>query len=330
MPIFYFASEIIEVSTFRAANNNQQTTKKCATSGMILRDNTYGNQQEDALRRDFTVNALYYDPKCDRVIDSVHGLDDIQQHQIRIIGDAETRYREDPIRILRAIRFASKLNFQLAPDTAAPFAKEHKLLWNVSSARLFEEVLKLFFTGHAVASYQQLSQYHFFTLLFPQTTALVDNSEFQQLLQYALQNTDRRLANDQSINPAFLLAVILWLPLEKEIQQQQQQHKIFIAQQNAMQLIIQRQLETLAMPKRFTRVIKEIWQLQYRLPKRHGKRAFNTVKQPRFRAAYDFLLLRAINDIKLQVLADWWTQFQTATEEQQNNMISRLPRRLKE
>jgi len=322
----YFANEIIEVSTFRAANKTRKKTDKCATSGMILRDNTYGTQQEDAQRRDFTVNAFYYDPKSDQVIDAINGLTDIEQRQIRIIGDAETRYREDPIRMLRAIRFSSKLDFNIAAETAAPFSKLHQSLWNVSAARLFEEVLKLFFSGHAMASYKQLCHYDFFTFLFPQTATLINENNFQTLLQIALENTDKRLAVGKSINPAFLLAVILWLPLEKEIRLQQTKHSAFMAQQNAMQLIIQRQLETLAIPKRLSKTIKEIWELQYQLPRRHGKRAFYILAQPRFRAAYDFLLLRAITDTKLQILADWWTQFQEADLEQQNDMINALPK----
>ncbi len=320
----YFNNEIIEVSTFRAANTNQ-TQHKCANSGMILRDNTYGNQEQDAQRRDFTINALYYDPICDHILDSTKGLVDIKKREIRIIGDTATRYQEDPIRMLRAMRFAAKLNFTIANETKTPFAKLQSLLWHVPSARLFEEVLKLFFTGHAIASYQQLKQYDFFTLLFPQTKNFMQNTHFLQLLERALENTDTRINNNQSINPAFLLAVILWQPLQVAIVQQDAHLSRFIAQQSAMRKVICTQLETLAIPRRYTQTMREMWELQYRFAKRRGKNAFKTLAQPRFRAAYDFLLLRNTFDPKLKPLADWWTVFQTASAQEQSHMIKQLP-----
>jgi len=315
----HFGGEIIEVSTFRRENTSAISTHR-TDRFMVIHDNTYGTQQEDAVRRDFTLNALYYDPKSNRVIDTLNGIKDLAQQQIRIIGDANIRYQEDPIRMIRAIRFAGKLNFDIETTTAAPFSELNKLLWNVAPARLFEEVLKLFFTGHALASYQRLKQYHFFNLLFPQTIAHEQDVNFQKLLHLALENTDKRLATGKSINPAFLLAVILWYPLQYEINYQQKQLSSFLAQQQAMRIIIKRQLETLVIPRRLTQMMCEIWQLQYRLPKRHGKRAFVTSKHLRFRAAYDFLLLRSHVDSTLQPLANWWTEFQHATSVEQFKM----------
>ena len=320
----YFKDEIIEVSTFRGASVKTNSKTGGKDSIIILGNNNYGTQQEDALRRDFTLNALYYDPKTDRVIDALNGLKDLMQQKICIIGDAKTRYREDPVRMIRAIRFSGKLNFNIERATAAPFNELKQLLLDVAPARLFEEVLKLFFTGHALASYQKLQQHHFFNLLFPQTKVYKDNANFQELLHLALKNTDQRLANGKSINPAFLLAVILWYPLQCEVDQQQEQLQPFFARQQAMRIIVKRQLETLAIPRRLTQMMCEIWQLQYRLPKHYSKRAFVILKQPRFRAAYDFLLLRSHIEPNLQSLAHWWTEFQHVSSRQQNAMIKQV------
>ena len=319
----YFKNEIIEVSTFRTTNSIK-SEHKCINSGMILRDNTYGNQEDDAQRRDFTINALYYDPASECILDYTNGLADIEKHEIRIIGDPIVRYQEDPIRMLRAIRFAAKLKFAIAHDTKTPFTDLQQLLWNVPPARLFEEVLKLFFSGHAHASYQQLIEYQFFTLLFPQTKDFMQDENFLQLLEIALKNTDIRINKQQSINPAFLFAVILWFPLKVFIQQQISHSSQIAVRQHAMQNVIQIQLETLTIPKRYTLTMREIWELQYRFTKRQGKRAFKTLLQPRFRAAYDFLLLRSTFDPKLKPLADWWTTFQTASKTKQNHMIKQL------
>lgn len=320
----YFSGEIIEVSTFRRDNTATENRQIHAKNIIVKHDNNYGTQKEDVTRRDFTINALYYNPKTENLIDTVAGLDDLIRQQIRIIGNANTRYQEDPMRMIRAIRFASKLNFNIEVATAAPLEQLHHLLWQVSPARLFEEVLKLFFTGHALASYKQLQHYHFFNLLFPQTIYYENNIHFQKLLHLALENTDKRLATGKSINPAFLFSVILWSPLQVEIQNQQQQLPSFLARQHAMQKIIKQQLETLTIPRRLTKMMGEIWELQYRLPKRYDKRAFVTLKQPRFRDAYDFLLLRTHIDPTPQPLANWWKEFQQVTITRQHEMIKQL------
>jgi poly(A) polymerase len=322
----YFKDEIIEVATFRAAHHSKKSETHLSDHGMILRDNNYGDLEEDAWRRDFTINALYYDLQNDIIVDYTGGLDDITARHIRIIGDAGQRYREDPVRMLRALRFAAKLDFTIEPHTEAPLAELKNLLWNIPPARLFEEVLKLFFTGHAYQAYQVLSKYDFLGLLFPQTDqCLKQDPQFKTLLEQALQNTDQRIAQDLSINPAFLLAVFLWGPFQTELKEQQKhEKKIFIALQNASEIIIRKQLETIAIPRRFTQIIKEIWDLQYRLPKRHGKRALQTLSLPRFRAAYDFLLLRASIDAKWQELANWWTEFQKVDADEQEAMIKSL------
>lgn len=325
----YFKNEIIEVSTFRALQKGKKQHKHVSEHGMVLRDNTYGDLKQDAWRRDFTINALYYDLHNDTIVDYTGGLTDINAKLIRIIGDAKQRYREDPVRMLRALRFAAKLDFTIAKETADPIKTLKDLIWNVPPARLFEEVLKLFFTGHAYKTFQVLQDYDYFSILFPQTIQAIQKlPEFSKLIEKALLNTDNRIKHDQSVNPAFLLAVFLWGPFQLELKNQKKQHhKIFIAQQKASDQVIRNQLETITIPKRFTQVIKEIWELQYRLPKRYGKRAFQTLTMRRFRAAYDFLLLRADVDDSWQELADWWTQFQSADETEQESMLEKLPKR---
>lgn len=325
----YFKNELIEVSTFRAQQkNNKQHKKHVSEQGMVLRDNTYGDLKEDAWRRDFTINALYYDLQNDLIVDYTGGLNDINEKVIRIIGDAKQRYREDPVRMLRALRFAAKLDFDIAPKTAEPITALKELIWNVPPSRLFEEVLKLFFTGHAYSTYQVLQHYGYFTLLFPQIEAAIEQlPDFEQLIEKALINTDTRIQQEKSINPAFLLAVLLWGPFQLELKQQKQQHrKIFIAQQQAAEVVISQQLKTITIPKRFTHTIKEIWEMQYRLPKRHGKRAYQTLEMRRFRAAYDFLLLRAEVDHSWHELGLWWTKFQEADETIQADMVAALPK----
>lgn len=324
----YFKNELIEVSTFRAQQSAKQNRKHVSDQGMVLRDNTYGDLKEDAWRRDFTINALYYDLQNDLIVDYTGGLNDINKKVIRIIGDAKQRYREDPVRMLRALRFAAKLDFEIAPQTAEPITALKELIWNVPPSRLFEEVLKLFFTGHAYKTYQVLKRYDYFNLLFPQVeTAIEQIPHFSELIEKALINTDSRIKQEKSINPAFLLAVLLWGPFLLELKQQkQQQSKIFIAQQQAAEIVISQQLETITIPKRFTQTIREIWEMQYRLPKRYGKRAYQTLEMRRFRAAYDFLLLRSEVDHTWQDLAKWWTTFQDIDEEKQTAMVDALPR----
>jgi poly(A) polymerase len=321
----YFKDEIIEVATFRS-NHEKQTDAHVSDHGMVLRDNVYGNLEDDSWRRDFTINALYYDLIRDTIIDHTGGLEDIEHNTLRIIGDASQRYREDPVRMLRAMRFAAKLDFDFDPDTQAPFPELKTLLENVSSARLFEETLKLFFTGHAQATFEVLNQYGFFDLLLPQTAKALEKSpEFAEMLKQALINTDERIYQGKSINPAFLLAVLLWGPFQNELKlQKREEKKSFIAQQNAMNKVLAEQQNSIAIPRRFSQMIREIWELQYRLPKRYGKRAKLSFENKRFRAAYDFLLLRAIPEPQWQELADWWTEYQEVPHEKREEMVAAL------
>lgn len=332
-----FGREIIEVATFRGHHDNAseqekscKKTSKQSEDGMLLRDNIYGSIEEDAERRDFTINALYYSAKDFKVYDFANGVQDVNDKVIRLIGDPETRYREDPVRMLRAIRFATKLDMQISDDTKAPIKELSTLMANIPAARLFEEFLKMFIAGKAVANFEQLRSYNLFGYFFPAVEqALNDESDQQRFLldfiMLAMENTDKRINNDQRVTPAFLFAAMLWYPLQKHIQQikvttQLTPQDIFFA---ALNEIMPEQQRSIAIPKRFQAVIKDIWILQDKLGRREGKRAFKTIEHPKFRAGYDFLLLRAqIEDTdELKELAHWWTDFQEVSNEARLQMI---------
>jgi len=314
-----FGREVIEVATFRASHNQEETTQdqaRTASTGMILRDNVYGTIEEDALRRDFTINALYYDVRNHSVLDFANGYPDLKQRQLRMIGDARERYREDPVRMLRAARFAAKLGFEVEPGTAAPIRELAPLLRNVSPARLFDEVLKLLQTGHGEASYRQLRRFGLFAYLFPQTDAALEYDEYpvETLLLNALCNTDRRLAQGKSVTPAFLFAALLWYPLQLRIRQLEQTSDLppIPLLHEAANQVLAEQVRSTAIPRRFSTPVREIWELQLRLPRRQGKKAEQLMEHPRFRAAYDLLVLRENSGEPLEGLSQWWTDFQTA------------------
>jgi poly(A) polymerase len=336
----HFGRDIIEVSTFRAHNNDNVTLAEDdtlsraeaqldavrSTSGMILRDNVYGTIEEDVQRRDFTVNALYYTVKNFVVHDYVDGLADIDRRCLRMIGDAEQRYREDPVRILRAIRLAAKLNFSIAPETEAPIARCASLLESIPSARLFDEFLKLFLAGHSLPTYQLLTHYQVFKHLFPATAAALSTpgQHFGSMLEQAFANTDGRLHEGKSITPVFLLAVILWPALQAALAKLNPQIPPYQALQIAEQNLMDRQIERIAIPKRFSFPMREVWELQQRFTERRGKKPEALLAHKRFRAAFDFLLLREQSGEDLQDLGAWWQQYQDATPEQRQVMLQAL------
>ncbi|MDR3502534.1 MAG: polynucleotide adenylyltransferase PcnB [Legionella sp.] len=320
-----FHREIIEVATFRghaSLDESQQTNER----GMLVRDNTFGSLDEDAWRRDFTINSLYYNVVDSSIIDFTGGVKDVQDKLIRMIGDPVTRYTEDPVRMLRAIRFSAKLHFNLAPETEAPFPEISSLITHVSNSRLFDEMTKLYQCGNAETVQKLLMQYGLFQHLCPQTTALF-NSQYpvNALLAIALENTDTRIQDDKPVTPAFLFAVILWFPMiERSKQLQSSGMDPLPAVEKAMSIVIAEQNKIISIPKRYTQIIREIWLLQYRFVKRLGGRAFNLLQHPRFRAAYDFMALRALAGDESMELAQWWTSFQEASEEARNQMVTEL------
>lgn len=322
-----FGREIIEVATFRAAEDNRHNQRSRNQSGMILHDNVYGTMASDVWRRDFTINALYYNIKDFSIIDYTGGVADIRHRIIRLIGDPWQRYQEDPVRILRAIRFAAKLDFTLEAGTEAPIAELSDTLKQVASARLFEEVIKLFHHGHGVASYQLLLRYELFHKLFsvvrhvPTETLAVH----QKFIVSTLKMTDERIAQEKPVTPAFIIAAILWHPLQAQIKILAQKTGTLTAFEEANGLILREAVKVLSIPRRITQIVREIWLLQYRLPKRYGKRAFNVLAHPRFRAAYNFLKLRAEIGEESVELVNWWDAFQVADEDTRDEMIANLP-----
>lgn len=324
-----FGREIIEVTTFRANHDSVSNSKLSQQSaeGMLLRDNVYGDMRSDALRRDFTINALYYSLDGFKVYDYTRGMEDIEQRLVRMIGEPKTRYQEDPVRLLRAVRFAAKLDFEIEPKTAAPIAELGPLLRNISSARLFDESLKLFLSGHAKSVLPLLQSYKLLDHLFPATAEELNKQpEFNQaMLQLVMENTDKRLANEQRVTPAFILAALMWAPLQQRLAETQGQHPPAIALQKAAQYIIDQQQKHTAIPKRFLITMREIWDLQGRLGSRHGNRAQRLHEHPKFRAAYDFLLLREQAGEQLDDLGQWWTDYQDVNEEERELMVKQLP-----
>ena len=327
-------SEVIEVTTFRAHHNVKNTAKKNhrdkaqrSAKGMLLRDNIFGSIDEDASRRDFTMNAFYYRPQDNSVYDYANGLPDIEKRLIRIIGNPEERYREDPVRMLRALRFAAKLGFNIEESTAHAITKNHKLLADIPPARLFDEVLKLLMHGHALATFHLLRQYQLFDMLFPASAAALskDPGYYLKFIEQALTNTDIRIRSNKRVTPAFLYAALLW-PAVREMEQifsQQGDSPVYILQKAASE-VTTRQCQRVAIPRRFTLPMREIWELQLRLPRRMGNQAFRLMENKRFRAGYDFLLLREDTGEVEPGLGSWWTDFQEASEEKRQEMVRKI------
>ncbi|MDG4550700.1 MAG: polynucleotide adenylyltransferase PcnB [Candidatus Contendobacter sp.] len=311
-----FGQEIVEVATFRACGRDSDDSDgpsvERAADGRILSDNVYGTIEDDAWRRDFTINALYYDIANFAVLDYVGGMADLQAGLIRLIGDPAQHYHEDPVRLLRAVRFAAKLGFRLDPATEAPLHRLGHLLEKIPPARLFDEVLKLFLGGCAIQTFELLRHYRLFVWLFPATERCLNHQQHhypKTLLVRALASTDSRLAENKPVNPAFLFAALLWEPLRERMRHLEAEGlDAHMALQEAAERVIQAQIRHTALPRRYSLPMREIWELQQRLTVIAGKRALRLLDHPRFRAGYDFLLLRAEADEQAAELADWWTQ----------------------
>lgn len=300
-----FGDETIEVTTFRGQGEGADgTTREIETSGRILRDNVFGSIEEDAVRRDFTVNALYYNIADFSVIDFVGGLEDLERKQLRLIGEPATRYREDPVRMLRAARLKAKLGFTLAPGTHAPIGALRGELREIPPARLFEEVLKLFLTGHAVRSLAELRALDLFGVLFPALEKLLrrDPSGLA-LINASLANTDERFAADKPVAAGFLIAALGW-PLLDRVQLDHSDPDVAHAAADAA---LGKLGEVVALPRRYTLQAREIWELQGRMLRATAGRARRLLALPRLRAGYDFLLLRAVTEPALEVMAQRWT-----------------------
>ncbi len=318
--IFY--NEIVEVATFRG-NEASSTNQKVNERGMIVRDNVYGTMTEDAWRRDFSINAIYYNIANATLVDFADGMRDIQQRVIRLIGDPQMRYQEDPVRMLRAVRFAAKLNFTIEIATAdAIYAMKH-LLNHISEARLFDEVTKLYYCGAVHGAYNLLLKYELFAHLFEQTYIIMHSSKYpvEKFLNLAMQNTDLRIKQNKKVTIAFLFAILLWFPVKNLIKQLNKKHPLSVAIEQAINEVIATQNLVIIIPKRVTQIIRDIWLLQFRFSKRSGEKAYILLQHVRFRAAYDFLMFRSlVNDVNVE-LFNWWSTFQKVGVTDQDAMI---------
>ena len=303
-----FSREIIEVTTFRSnetkpnGNKSGKGLRQQSNSGMLTRDNVFGSVTDDASRRDLTINALYYDPSDNSIHDFAGGLEDIESRVIRIMGDPATRFREDPVRMLRVVRFCAKLGFTIDPRTAKPMHKLAADLEHVSPPRLFDETIKLFMSGQGLATFWLLYEYGLFDRIVPQLgTMMKDRDNLTcRLIGQAFTNTDIRIRAEKRVTPAFIYAAL----------------------SKAAGEVIAKQIPITAIPKRFTMPMREIWDLQLLLPRRGGQRAERLVAHPRFRAAYDFVLLREQAGEELSGLGDWWTAYQEANTEKRARMAA--------
>lgn len=304
----YFGRDIVEVATFRGKAPVEQEAHT-SDKGMILRDNVYGDINEDVWRRDFTMNALYYNIKDFSLVDYCGGLKDIKKGILRIIGDPETRFVEDPVRMLRAIRLSCKLNLKLAKDIPPAIKKLNELISHVPQARLYEETLKLFHSGAAVKTYEALITHGLFYKLFPTLEKLSEPEKAKAFILRVLANTDKRLGEGKSVNPAFIFAAFLWYPLQEQVQALEKTGiGNFPATLQGSDLVLQAQRKRITMPKRFALIAKDIWLMQIRLERKQARRIEKLSRDPRFRAAYDFLLLRG--DVgECKDTADWWYHY---------------------
>lgn len=314
----HFGREYFEVATFRAPHNNSEKGQ-VGQHGRIIHDNVFGSLEEDAYRRDFTVNALFYDLQNTEVVDFVGGVTDLEKRQLRMIGDPDVRYREDPVRMLRAIRFASKLDLKIEKETEAPIRKMSNLLGNIAPARLFDESLKLFHSGQAVKILEALREYQLFQYLFPEAeTSLAEDIDedgnegsYTQLVYAALQNTDRRIRAEMPVTPAFLFAVMLW----KRVNEGSKMYKelgnpALQSMHSAASDAFAEQVKCISVPRRFSNMTREIWTLQGLFSFKNERRVLRLLEHKRFRASYDFMCLRAqCGELPISD-CEWWTLIQ--------------------
>lgn len=313
--------ETIEVSTFRASHDEESA--ETDEHGRVLRDNVFGSQAEDASRRDFTVNALYYDPSNETIIDYHHGVADIQQKTLRMIGDPRARYREDPVRMLRAVRLGAKLGLTIDPAARTPIREMAELLENVPAPRLFDEMLKLLFSGHAVKCLEQLRAEGLHHGLLPLLDVILKQPAGERFVWLALENTDDRIRAEQSVSPGFLFATLLWHEVlanweNRKLAGESPQPALFEAMDN----VLDSQARKIAITRRIAADIKEIWALQPRFERRAGKAPYRLIEQPRYRAGWDFLRLRAQSGEISMELVDWWHTFAHAGHDEREALLA--------
>jgi len=313
-----FGREIIEVATFRGTGDTGE--RSVEDGGRVLRDNVFGSEAEDAIRRDFTINALMYDPSSETIRDYTDGYADVARRRLRLIGEPEQRYREDPVRMLRAIRFKSKLDLEIDPASDTPIGEMAPLLADIPPARLLDELLKLLLGGGAWQGFQTLVEYGLWQELFPGLLESPDNPP--GLIEQAFRNTDERVAQGKPVTPGFLFAALFWPRVRQEAKRREENGQPPVeALATAGEKAFSNFTSRVSIHRRFSTMAKEIWMFQPRFEKRRGKRAMRLLQERRFRAAYDFLLLRADEDPAVAELARWWTEVQQVDDEVRNRMI---------
>ncbi len=327
-----FGEETVEVSTFRARtpaeterhdrDRFQERDHVVDEHGRVVRDNIYGTREDDAIRRDFTINALYYDPASETLLDYHNGLRDLQRKSVRIIGDARARYREDPLRMLRAVRFAAKAGFSIDERTRKPIRELAHLLGNVPPSRVYEEMQKLLLSGHAATGLRELRGEALHHGLLPLLDVIFGQPMGERFVTLALEQTDSRVRSGKSVSPAFLFAALLWHEVLAAWKKAQQRGlKPIPALFEAMDAVLDIQTDKLAIPRRLTAVMKEIWALQPRFEQRSGRRPFGLLAHERFRAGFDFLVLRSASGEAPEELTQWWEKFQQAGEAERQEML---------
>jgi poly(A) polymerase len=317
-------NETVEVATFRRAHDAEGDEAFVDEHGRLLRDNVYGTQPDDAARRDFTINALFYDPASQQIVDYHNGVADLKKKQLRIIGDPEPRYREDPVRMLRAVRFAAAYDLEIEKRTLAAIRPLAHLLQNVPPARLFDEMLKLLLSGHATQCVARLRREGLHHGLLPLLDVILEQPLGERFVMLALNSTDVRILEGKPVSPGFLFAALLWhevLATSKKLRESGTPAMPALFQ--AMDQVLDVQAHKLSIPRRYTTDMKELWALQQRLENRSGKRPFRVLEHPRFRAAYDFLQLRCDSGEVDAELGDWWRRFQQATPSEREAMLVR-------
>ena len=324
----HFGREYFEVATFRAPHDNSEKGQ-VGQHGRIIHDNVFGNLEEDAYRRDFTVNALFYDLQNAEVLDFVGGMDDLKKRQLKMIGDSEVRYREDPVRMLRAIRFSAKLGLDIEKSTEAPIRELSGLLENIAAARLFDEALKLFHSGQAIKVLEALREYKLFQYLFPEAeTSLVEDIDeegnegsYTQLVYAALANTNRRIRADMPVTPAFLFAVMLWKRVNEGFKKYKELgNPALQSMHSAASDAFSEQVKSISVPRRFSNMTREIWTLQGVFNFKNERRVMRLLEHKRFRAAYDFMCLRAQCGEVPMYECEWWTLIQEVDTKEKKAM----------
>ena len=313
-----FPNEVIEVTTFRSGQDSQSDSIEINDKGRIIRDNKWGTQEEDVVRRDLTINSIYYDPLSDKIVDYTGGVKDLESKKIRFVGDAEKRLIEDPVRILRVIRFAAKLNFEIEPIIKKAITKHKNQLLDMSSARIYEEIIKMFLAGYALKTYQLLQEYDLFDLLFPHLENSKEN--FNEFYENAFKNTDQRLKENKKLNVGFLFAILLWPKVYiKSGISNRINYKSFY---RTMAAVMQKQQSITAVPRRYSSFIRDVWMNQIRFNK-VGKKSINFTNNVRFRASYDFLLLRNSMERNLDIPINWWTEFKAANYDKKMKLLNK-------